>query len=107
MTLACSYCLAPDGDLLTSQGDPICQRCDARFRAAAVNHQAQMQMALDPTAALTFASPKTLLFAGAGMILGAFVLGVFEVFLMGRVHLLLLGAVFVAGVGALGRGMMR
>jgi hypothetical protein len=100
---SCAYCHAPNGDLFTPNGDSICQTCDMGFKSRMVQARANAQLASDPTLALTFASPKTLFRAGAGMIAGAIALGCLEVFVIGRVHIWLIGFLLVAGMSALYR----
>jgi hypothetical protein len=100
----CTFCKTPGADLFTPHGDLVCQPCDSRFRAEALQQQADRQVAMDPIGAgLTFASPRTLRLAGAALIAGSLVLGLLEALVLGRVHLLLIGMVFMAGVAALYR----
>ena len=104
----CTYCASPKGDLFTPQGEPICSACDQRFRAAVVQQRAHQASYADPIGSqLTFASPKTLILVGAGLMVGALAFGALEVFLLGSVHIVLLGGLFVVGVGTLARGTMR
>ena len=105
----CAYCGAPGADLFTPHGDTVCQRCDAHFRAQMLEQRGRSQASADPTeavaSAMTFASPRTLLFTGAGLMLGAVSCGLLEVFAIGRVHLILLGVMFIAGFSAFARGI--
>jgi hypothetical protein len=103
----CAYCRAPDGDLFTPNGDPICQRCDSNFKSQIADRRAEAQIAADPTAALTFASPTKLIAVGGGMVAGAFALGFLEIFLIGRIHVWLIGFLFIGGISALFRGLVR
>jgi hypothetical protein len=103
----CAYCRAPDGDLFSPHGDPICQRCDSNFKSQLADRRAAAQIAADPTAALTFASPTKLITVGGGMVAGAFTLGFLEIFFVGRVHVWLIGFLLVGGISALFRGLVR
>jgi hypothetical protein len=103
----CAYCRAPDGDLFSPNGNPICQRCDSNFKMQIADRRAEAQIAADPTAALTFASPTKLIAVGGGMVAGAVAFGLLEVFFIGRVHVWLIGFLLVGGMGSLYRGLVR
>jgi hypothetical protein len=103
----CAYCHAPDGDLFSPKGDPICQRCDSHFKMQIADHRAQTQMAADPTAMLTFASPKKLITVGSCMIAAALALGFVEISFIGRVHIWLIGFLLFGGMVTVFRGVAR